>query len=402
MTRLSLPLALAVLAAAARADVLHVPKDFPQIQDAIDAAQAGDEIVIAAGTYEGVFDIDGKVDLHLRGQGTVHLIGSVAGEPNLLVSLCQQITLERLRIEDSEGDGIRLFQSSTVTLLHCVVSAAAEVGVDVDTCDHVTVEHCLVTGSGSDGLLASNTDTLSVIQSTIKDSGLIGLQVSEGQGHLLDRVIVDGSVEVGIGFGIGTVQGLSGSILRKCVVRNTQQTGIEVNAVGALVDGNRIFGATNSMQLLGDGCVVRKNRCVKPSSRGVLVSDGSHQVLENRVIKPLGAGVAVSDSGNQLIRDNTVIKPQDGFTISSGSNGSTLMGNRVVAPLGRGYQIAADETLATDNRVSGAGDLGFDVVGAGCLFVGNKAKGSANFDLFDSSGSANTYVDNDFGTTSFN
>jgi hypothetical protein len=54
---------------------------------------------------------------------------------------------------------------------------------------------------------------------------------------------------------------------------------------------------------------------------------------------------------------------------------------------------------ATGNRVTGAGANGFDVLGLDGLYFGNTAKGSAGFDLFDPSGSGNTYADNHFGTT---
>ncbi|MEO0630963.1 MAG: right-handed parallel beta-helix repeat-containing protein, partial [Planctomycetota bacterium] len=48
-----LVLTIAVLTTfAVRADVLNVPADFPTIQAAVDAAQSGDEIVLAPGTYE--------------------------------------------------------------------------------------------------------------------------------------------------------------------------------------------------------------------------------------------------------------------------------------------------------------------------------------------------------------
>lgn len=65
------PIPAAVLLAAgtiAAADTIHVPGDQPTIQAAIDAAAAGDEIVVAPGVYRELLDLRGK-ELVLRSSG---------------------------------------------------------------------------------------------------------------------------------------------------------------------------------------------------------------------------------------------------------------------------------------------------------------------------------------------
>ena len=62
-------LAVVICTTAASAATINVPGDHPTIQGAVDAAIAGDTIVIAAGTYREQIKIDGK-DLDLVGAGT--------------------------------------------------------------------------------------------------------------------------------------------------------------------------------------------------------------------------------------------------------------------------------------------------------------------------------------------
>ncbi|MFN2542871.1 MAG: right-handed parallel beta-helix repeat-containing protein [Chthoniobacterales bacterium] len=59
-SRVILALGACLLACAARAAVVHVPADQPTIQQAIDAANSGDVILVSPGTYYGNIDYHGK------------------------------------------------------------------------------------------------------------------------------------------------------------------------------------------------------------------------------------------------------------------------------------------------------------------------------------------------------
>lgn len=49
-------------------NIIHVPADYPAIQEAIDAATDGDEIIVAPGTYNEMINFNGKA-IHLRSSG---------------------------------------------------------------------------------------------------------------------------------------------------------------------------------------------------------------------------------------------------------------------------------------------------------------------------------------------
>jgi predicted outer membrane repeat protein len=83
----------AIQATTASADILHVPAQFPTIQAASNAASAGDEIVVAPGTYKGFVT---GVRLTVTGSGTTGTPTVIAGTIRSLDS----ITLNTLVITD--------------------------------------------------------------------------------------------------------------------------------------------------------------------------------------------------------------------------------------------------------------------------------------------------------------
>jgi len=79
-------LLLGLATATANADTIHVPGDYPTIQAGIDAAQDGDTVLVADGTYQGV----GNYDLDFLGKAIT--VRSANG-PNRCVIDCEELGL---------------------------------------------------------------------------------------------------------------------------------------------------------------------------------------------------------------------------------------------------------------------------------------------------------------------
>lgn len=114
-------LALALVSQAA-ADIINVPADFPTIQQAVNNASAGDEIVISPGTYPENVIIQGRNSLILRSESgdpaSTIVDGMNLGTVFRLQS-CNDIAIEALSIRRGNGGaggGIYLFNCSSIVI----------------------------------------------------------------------------------------------------------------------------------------------------------------------------------------------------------------------------------------------------------------------------------------------
>jgi hypothetical protein len=142
--------AVLLLAAAARADVLHVPGEFPTIAFAVEAAGPGDTILIAAGTYDEQVVVNGAEGLVLRGQGKVVLTGG-SGDVGVDLVNCVDTTVERLRFT-GQTVGVRVTGGTGVTLERCRAEDMASQGFQVLDSQGTRVDRCLVDGALNQGL----------------------------------------------------------------------------------------------------------------------------------------------------------------------------------------------------------------------------------------------------------
>jgi parallel beta-helix repeat protein len=213
----------------ASARVLHVPRDHTTLQAAVDAAQAGERVVLAAGVYNGNVTIvnkqveivgvaqGGRVVLEYKGNVNVVLVQGAAAT----------ITLSNLTIRHRGGvangssyGAIIADGGSTVQVEGCDLSSEAGSGVYAQgEGTDLRLKDCTVHNCKNSGVLIALKAKATVEGCTSRDNGFSGIQVQRGASATLR-----GNTCTGNQHGI-CVNELEGNDPTSAVVENNQLTG---------------------------------------------------------------------------------------------------------------------------------------------------------------------------------
>ncbi len=214
------------------------------IQDAIDDADSGDTIIVAAGTY-GPFIVDGKTDLTIQSNSVVTVQGVQSVSTNydnrdavIFVSDSADIMLEGLTIGPNTGKTLPrdygvIYENSTGEINGCVVSPntmgdMGSIAIGIWDGSDVDVESCTVENYGRIGVFIYNGSIVGIIGGSI-----------EGQ-------VYTGELEVCYGVEVEGAWGSAGPETASVVVindveiyncNNTFSTGPSWESAGILING---------------------------------------------------------------------------------------------------------------------------------------------------------------------
>ena len=166
---------------------LHVPQDHATIQAAIDAADPGDTIEVAAGTYRENLVIREKQDLVLQGAGgdSVTIDGTAEDHegvaPGILIEECSKVTIRGFGVTDSRR-GLEVRDSTGLLIAENVFEANLRQGMAIGRSQAELIRNIVrATRPGSGGRFGGGVDVsgsaVVLTDNTIVDNADFGLRV---------------------------------------------------------------------------------------------------------------------------------------------------------------------------------------------------------------------------------
>lgn len=307
---LRLAAALVLAAAAAHAATLHVPGDYALIDAAVQAAQPGDVVEVAAGTYtdcthptegpdttpacvimksgvtlrgagptqtiidaqglgRGIF-VEGVTDCRIEHLQVANAFAAAYGAGILLRQVGLDVVVTGVRVVGCTDGGVICYDHASPTLdtVFCLDNSAKQGGgLAIEEYSSPRVLNCTVSGnsapSGAGVFIRNGSDPY--ITGTVVSGNTIDAPYGQGAGlfigdssPVLEHCVIEDNVSLGNGGGVAYQLG-SGGVMRACDIRGNELAQDYVYGAGIAVD---------SSDPLIEGCLIVGNTCTGAYSDG--------------------------------------------------------------------------------------------------------------------------------------
>jgi len=272
---------------------IYVPKDFPTIQEAIDAAIDNDTIIVAAGTYEETLEILNK-DLSIKGAG-------------------------------AEGD--------TISIISGYTGPASGVSVISITGSDVAIEGFLIQ-NGINGLFVHGGSSVAVVNTRLENNE-IGSLVAYTSNLYIDNSTVSGNQIHGI-----RIWNNSGALIQNCTISENSRSGVVVqNSSGLDMLENKISqnGEQGIFATSGSSIYLRGGNVISNNLNGIIITLNSSLMvgrvsfdLAKDIISQNTQGILVNGTSSALIMDATITDTESfGVFVFKNSNAEFWAGAQI-------------------------------------------------------------------------
>jgi len=398
---LALSLLLVLVTHAATATILHVPSPaYPTIQAGLNAAQSGDSVLVARGTYtENLFwPFRNGIVLIGAGMDSTIVVGDqVEAVVYMASSAIDSLTVLRGLSFSKGGDNGLAFAGASPLLEYCAVDSSLLTGIFCFDGSEAKIQHCRISGNGESGIALNHCGAgLTISDNTIGSNRLTGVSCSSSLGTISKNTIQGNATVNGSAGGV-VCNGNPAPVLEGNTIRNNSAVhgagGISCNWSSPLIVGNTlsenmsVSGCGGAIYCAGSSSVIVQNVIVDNEAMeggGIACQNSSPTITGNRITantaRGQGGGVSCRSS-SPAITGNTIAE-----NVASGQGGAifcydclslTVANNAIRANAasyaGGGIYCESsvpmiEENEITENTAGGGG--GISIAGATSVTIG--------------------------------
>jgi parallel beta-helix repeat protein len=355
MKHISILCLLLSVSAVAYAATINVPADQPTIQAAINAANTGDTVLVAPGTYIENINFLGKA-ITVKSSGGNQVTTIDGGHANSVVTFNTGETLKSVlhgfTIQNgnaSEGGGVYIFYASpTITGNKVVSNSGGGIAVEFSSTlvqGNLVSKNSQPSGTGGGGINVGGAGSAQIIGNTVqKNTGGFGggMTLYAAGTPTLRNNIIQGNTTGGQGGGIWIVNVSDALIVQNLIYNNTASQGgagiyflVPYGYRGPLLVNNTIVGTSSSSQGSAvyaggfyDRVLFYNNLLIGASGTSAIYCDNTYDqtpptLTTNDAYSPSGSGIAGACSAQSGINGNISADPKfvtnTNFRLQAGS-----------------------------------------------------------------------------------
>ncbi len=284
--------------------------DHRAINDALEAAEAGDLILLRPGTYSEAIVM--KKDVHVMASLAG---GSIIDQP-ITIACNGQLTGVTVRASDGSSVAVTITGGSP-TLTGCDVTGMVAVG----SAAQLVLRECHIHDSAAHGVHVAEQSTCLVEKCNVQLTELCGVQVDGGA----RGVIMNSTVAYCKQNGIYLLDGAKG-VIEGCNIFGCSFPGIAVNAADPVIARNRIHHNERSGLVIAgkseDNTLVEDNNVFANGRDGIVIAKDAVCLLQgNSIFDNKGAGVQIMTGASpQLVKTHIFNNKESGVLVGRGGN----------------------------------------------------------------------------------
>lgn len=314
LTAIALALIVVGVAPLALAKTIEVPKDYQTIQAAINAAQAGDVILIAPGTYKENLTIRKSIELRGADAGVIIDGSRSRSAPTILIQRTRDVIIQNLEITGGRR-GIQVERSRNVTIKNNLIQKNRRQGILItDGSQDIEITENRILDTAPDegnvlgnGIILNGAKNARVMNNFIARSAWSGLRLLSAVAHIEGNTFEENryyGIEIWPNW-VDSPDVPSQATVLSNTLRNNIRAGIFITEESvAEIRSNTILDTqANSDKQYGHGLwvadgaqvVLAENTITGSEGHGLFFESGRIVLGTNTVTASAGCGVYIED-----------------------------------------------------------------------------------------------------------